>query len=184
MSELKLSIPSFHGEVSMSESENSEYDLIVYLNAAFSDPRTTNKLCDKLVHLPEGSTVEIVINSPGGSVSALLAILAAMKASKATFTTNCVGVAASCGFFLWIHGDKLKMSDYSVLMIHGSSSGGLSGNTDFIHEHTGKIIELIRSLGEVAVAKNIITPDELEDALVKKQDIFITRQDLVIKGVM
>ncbi|MGE5680879.1 MAG: ATP-dependent Clp endopeptidase proteolytic subunit ClpP [Bacillota bacterium] len=107
--------------------------------------------------------VNLYINSPGGSVSAGLAIYDTMKYIKPDVATICVGMAASMGAVLLAGGAAGKRSSlpHSRIMIHQPWVGGLQGQTtdieiharemvktrnllyQILSEHTGKSIEQI-----------------------------------------
>lgn len=107
--------------------------------------------------------INIYVNSPGGSVSAGLAIYDTMKYIKPDIATICVGMAASMGAILLAGGTAGKRASLpnSKIMIHQPWVGGLQGQTTDIEihakemlktrdtlyrilsEHTGKTIEQI-----------------------------------------
>lgn len=107
--------------------------------------------------------ISLYINSPGGSVTAGLAIYDTMKFIKPNIATICVGMAASMGAILLAGGTAGKRSalPHSKIMIHQPWIGGLQGQTTDIEihakemlktrdtlysilaEHTGKSIEQI-----------------------------------------
>lgn len=107
--------------------------------------------------------INLYINSPGGSVTAGLAIYDTMKFIKPDVATICVGMAASMGAILLAGGKAGKRSSlpHSKIMIHQPWIGGLQGQTSDIEihakemlktrdtlykilaEHTGKSIEQI-----------------------------------------
>jgi len=120
--------------------------------------------------------IALYINSPGGSVSAGLAIYDTMQFVKPDVSTICVGMAASMGAILLAGGAKGKrfMLPNSRAMIH-QPSGGFSGQQSDIHiqaqeilkirsrldeilaHHTGKSVEQIRKDSE---RDNFMSPTE------------------------
>ena len=90
------------------------------------------------------------INSPGGSVSAGLAIYDTMQFIKPDVSTLCVGLAASMGAFLLAAGAKGKRFclPNSRLMIH-QPSGGFSGQATDIEIHAREILYLRQRLNEI-----------------------------------
>src|SRR5215212_2744664 len=93
--------------------------------------------------------IHLYINSPGGSVSAGLAIYDTMQFVKPDVSTMCIGIAASMGSFLLMAGAKGKRMALpnSRVMIHQPSGGAQGQATDIkIHaERTGQPIEKIRA---------------------------------------
>ncbi len=87
--------------------------------------------------------INLYINSPGGSVSAGLAIYDTMKYIKADVATICVGLAASMGAVLLAGGHPGKRSSLpnSKIMIHQPWVGGLSGQTTDIEIHAKEMIK-------------------------------------------
>ena len=82
------------------------------------------------------------INSPGGSVSAGLAMYDTMMFVKPSISTICVGMAASMGSFLLVAGDKGKRFSLpnSKIMIHQPSSG-YQGTAADIEIHAREILK-------------------------------------------
>jgi ATP-dependent Clp protease protease subunit len=105
-------------------------DRIVFLGTPINDD-VANIVIAQLLFLeadnPERD-VFVYINSPGGSVSAGLAIYDTMQFMKAPVNTFCMGLAASMGSFLLAAGRKGKRSalPHSRIMIH-QPSGGAQG---------------------------------------------------------
>ncbi len=87
--------------------------------------------------------INLYINSPGGSISAGLAIYDTMKYIKADVATICVGLAASMGAVLLAGGEPTKRSalPHSKIMIHQPWVGGLSGQTTDIEIHAKEMIK-------------------------------------------
>lgn len=87
--------------------------------------------------------ISLYINSPGGSVSAGMAIFDTMRFIKPEVSTLCVGMAASMGAFLLAAGAKGKRFALpnSTVMIH-QPSGGFSGQVSDIERHANYIIRL------------------------------------------
>ena len=90
------------------------------------------------------------INSPGGSVSAGLAIYDTMQFIKPDVSTLCVGQAASMGAFLLAAGDKTKRFALpnSRVMIH-QPMGGFSGQASDVEIHAREILFLKGRLNEI-----------------------------------
>ncbi|MFO7526794.1 MAG: ATP-dependent Clp endopeptidase proteolytic subunit ClpP [Ignavibacteriaceae bacterium] len=87
--------------------------------------------------------INVYINSPGGSVSAGLAIYDTMKFIKPDISTICVGMAASMGAILLAGGTAGKRSSlpHSKIMIHQPWIGGLQGQTTDIEIHAKEMIK-------------------------------------------
>lgn len=87
--------------------------------------------------------ISLYINSPGGSVSAGLAIYDTMQYIKPQVATICVGMAASMGAVLLAGGAEKKRSalPHSKIMIHQPWIGGLQGQTTDIEIHAKEMIK-------------------------------------------
>lgn len=87
--------------------------------------------------------INLYINSPGGSVSAGLAIYDTMQYIKPQVATICVGMAASMGAVLLAGGAEKKRSalPHSKIMIHQPWIGGLQGQTTDIEIHAKEMIK-------------------------------------------
>jgi ATP-dependent Clp protease protease subunit len=94
--------------------------------------------------------INLYINSPGGSVSAGLAIYDTMQFIKPDVSTLCTGLAASMGAFLLAAGSKGKrfILPNSRVMIH-QPSGGFSGQASDIEIHAKEVLYLKRRLNEM-----------------------------------
>lgn len=95
------------------------------------DDVMADRIVSAIQYLDEVSTqdIEIIINSPGGSVTAGLAILDAMKEAKSDIRTVCMGLAASMGALLVACGGtkgKREIYPNAEMMIH-QPLGGASG---------------------------------------------------------
>ena len=87
--------------------------------------------------------INVYINSPGGSVTAGLAIYDTMKYIKPDIATICVGMAASMGAILLTGGSDGKRSalSNSKIMIHQPWVGGLQGQTTDIEIHAKEMLK-------------------------------------------
>ena len=74
--------------------------------------------------------IHIYINSPGGSVSAGLAILDTMKLIRSKIYTYCIGLAASMGAVILSSGDKRYIVPHAEVMIHQPLGGSKGQATD------------------------------------------------------
>ena len=96
----------------------------------------------------------LYINSPGGSISAGMAIYDTMQYIRCEVSTICIGMAASMGAFLLAAGakGKRKALPNSEIMIH-QPSGGASGQASDVKIHAEHIIETRRRLNEILASR-------------------------------
>jgi ATP-dependent Clp protease, protease subunit len=123
------------------------------------------------------------INSPGGSVSAGLAIYDTMQFIKPDVSTLCVGQAASMGALLLCAGDATKRFclPNSRVMIH-QPMGGFQGQATDIEIHAKEILYLRARLNEI-MAKHTGKPLEVI-ARDTERDFFLSAEDAVKYGLV
>ncbi len=104
--------------------------------------------------------IHLYINSPGGSVTAGMAIYDTMNFIKPDVSTMCIGQAASMGAFLLAGGAKGKRYalSHSRVMIH-QPLGGFQGQASDIEIHAKEILKIRHTLNE-ELAKNTGQPIE------------------------
>jgi len=127
-------------------------DRIIFLGTPINDD-VANVVIAQLLFLeadnPERD-IHIYINSPGGSVSAGMAIYDTMQFLKSPVNTNCMGLAASMGSFLLAAGRPGKRSalPHSRIMIH-QPSGGTQGTAADIEIQAREILYLRGKMNEL-----------------------------------
>jgi len=99
--------------------------------------------------------IQLYINSPGGSITAGLAIYDTIQYIRNNVQTLCIGQAASMGAFLLMAGTKGKRFALpnSRVLIHQPSMGGLAGQATDIDIHAREIIR-IREITNKLMAKH------------------------------
>jgi ATP-dependent Clp protease, protease subunit len=127
--------------------------------------------------------INMYINSPGGSVSAGLAIYDTMQFIKPHVTTLCTGLAASMGSFLLAAGEKGKRYclPNSRVMIH-QPSGGFQGQASDIEIHAKEVLYLKKRLNEM-LAKHTGQPIETIERD-SDRDRFMSAEDAVKYGLI
>jgi ATP-dependent Clp protease protease subunit len=121
-------------------------DNIIFIGTPIDD-NVSNLVTAQLLFLeaedPERD-ISLYINSPGGSITAGLAIYDTMLFIRPDVTTICVGQAASMGALLLTAGSKGKRFALpnSRILIHQPSMGGLSGQASDIDIHAKEILRL------------------------------------------
>jgi len=125
---------------------------IIVLGQEVDDAIANRIIAQLLLLAAEDSSTDITlyINSPGGSVSAGLAIYDTMQFIKPAVSTLCVGQAASMGAFLLAAGAKGKRFALpnSRVMIH-QPMGGFQGQATDIEIHAKEILYLRQRLNEI-----------------------------------
>lgn len=127
-------------------------DRIIFLGEEVTDV-SANLIVAQLLFLESedpGKDIHMYINSPGGSVSAGLAIYDTMQYIKCDVSTICIGMAASMGAFLLAGGTKGKRMALpnSEIMIH-QPSGGAQGQATDMRIHTEWILDTKKRLNQM-----------------------------------
>lgn len=160
-------------------------DRIIFLGTPVNDD-VANMIIAQLLFLEAdnpGRDIHLYINSPGGSVSAGLAIYDTMQFLKSPVNTICMGLAASMGAFLLTAGAKGKRSALpnSRIMIH-QPSGGASGTAADIEIQAKEIIYLRSRMNEL-MAKHTGRPLEQIERDVDR-DRFMSAAEAVQYGLI
>jgi ATP-dependent Clp protease, protease subunit len=158
---------------------------IIFLGGAIDDD-IANLVVAQLIfleHEDPKKEISLYINSPGGSVTAGLAIMDTMNHIKPDVSTLCVGMAASMGAVLLSAGKKGKrfVLPYSEVMIH-QPLGGAQGQATDIEISAKRIIRTREQLYEI-LAKNCGQPiSRIEkDA---ERDFFLEADQAVKYGIV
>ena len=176
---------SAHGERSYDIFSRLLNDRIIVLSEDVNDT-TASLVVAQLLYL-EGQDpdkdISLYINSPGGSISAGMAIHDTMQYIKCDVSTICMGMAASMGAFLLASGTKGKRLALpnAEIMIH-QPSGGAQGQVTDIEIHAQRIADVKRRLNEI-LAKNTGRPVE-EVARDCERDHFLTAEQAKEYGIV
>ena len=149
---------SAHGERSYDIFSRLLNDRIIVLSEDVNDT-SASLVVAQLLYL-EGQDpdkdISLYINSPGGSISAGMAIHDTMKYIKCDVSTICVGMAASMGAFLLASGTKGKRFALpnSEILIHqplisGGQGGGLSGQASDIQIHANHLVQIKKKMNRM-----------------------------------
>ena len=130
-------------------------DRIIFLGEEVNDVSASLVVAELLFLEAEdpGKDIQLYINSPGGSVTAGMAIYDTMQYIKCDVSTICLGMAASMGAFLLAGGTKGKRFALpnSTIMIH-QPSGGAQGQATEIRIVADHIAKTKRTLNEILAA--------------------------------
>ena len=130
-------------------------DRIIFLGEEVNDVTASLVVAELLFLEAEdpGKDIQLYINSPGGSVTAGMAIYDTMQYIKCDVSTICLGMAASMGAFLLAGGTKGKRFALpnSTIMIH-QPSGGAQGQATDIQIVADHIAKTKRTLNEILAA--------------------------------
>ena len=141
-----------HGERSYDIYSRLLKDRIIFIGGPIDDD-LANIVVAQMLFL-EGDDpdkdINLYINSPGGSVSAGLAIYDTMQYLKCEVSTICIGLAASMGAFLLAAGakGKRKALPNAEIMIH-QVSGGAQGQATDINIQAEQILKIKKRLNQI-----------------------------------
>ena len=125
----------------------------------------------------------LYINSPGGSITAGMAIYDTMQHINADVSTICIGMAASMGAFLLSCGEKGKRYDLpnAEIMIH-QPLGGFQGQATDFDIHAKRILKIKDTLNEI-LSENTNQPLDVIKADVER-DNFMTAEEAKAYGLV
>ena len=160
-------------------------DRIIFIGEPIDD-HMANLVIAELLFLEKedkDKDVELYINSPGGSVTAGLAIYDTMQAIQCDVATTCVGQAASMGAVLLAGGAKGKRSalPHARMMVH-QVSAGFQGTAIDISIQAGEILKYNELLARILQSH---TGQELERIMTDIQrDYFMSSEEAVTYGLI
>lgn len=158
---------------------------IIFLDGEVND-HTASLIVAQLLFLESenpGQDIHLYINSPGGSVTAGMAIYDTMNYIRPDVSTICIGMAASMGAFLLAGGAKGKRFALpnSTIMIH-QPSGGARGQATDIQIVAENILKTKRTLNEI-LSKNTGKPYEVIAADTER-DHYMTAKEAMEYGIL
>ena len=161
-------------------------DNIIFLGTPVDD-NVANLITAQLLFLeaedPE-KDISLYINSPGGSITAGLAIYDTIQFIRPDVTTICVGQAASMGALLLAAGSKGKRFALpnSRVLIHQPSMGGLSGQATDIDIHAKEILRLRAKCNDIFVAHTSQPLEKIERDV--ERDFIMTAEEARNYGIV
>ena len=160
-------------------------DRIIFLGEEVTDA-SASIIVSQLLFLESedpGKDISLYINSPGGSVSAGLAIYDTMQYIKCDVSTICMGMAASMGAFLLAGGTKGKRMALpnSTIMIH-QPSGGAKGQATDIKIVADRILYIRKRLNEILAANTGQPLSQIE--IDTERDNYMTAQAAMEYGLI
>ena len=160
-------------------------DRIVFLSDEVNDV-TASLVVAQLLHLESqdpDKDIALYINSPGGSVTAAMAIFDTMNYIKCDVSTICVGMAASMGAFLLAAGAKGKRFALpnSEIMIH-QPLGGMQGQASDMKIHADHIIKIRQRINEILARETGKPIEQIE--IDTDRDNFLSADEAAAYGLI
>lgn len=159
---------------------------IIFVGSPIDD-NVANLVVAQLLYLAaedSSKDINLYINSPGGVVSAGLAIYDTMRYIKPRVSTTCVGMAASIAALLLAAGDKGRRFALprSRVMIHQPSAFGISGQATDIEISAREIIKLKQQLTEILATHTGQTVERI--AQDSDRNFFMSAQEAQAYGII
>ncbi len=163
-------------------------DRIIFLSGQVDDV-TSSLVVAQLLYLESkdpDKEIQLYIDSPGGSITAGMAIYDTMQYIKCDVSTICIGMAASMGAFLLAAGAKGKRMALpnSEVMIHQPliGGGGLSGQTTDIKIYTDNLVKTKEKMNRILAERTGKTYEQLCDDT--ERDNFMTADEAKEYGLI
>ena len=160
-------------------------DRIIFLTGEIDDV-SANLIVAQLIFLEAedpDKDIFLYINSPGGSVTAGMAIYDTMQYIKCDVSTICIGMAASMGAFLLAAGTKgkRKVLPNSEVMIH-QPLGGTQGQTTDIMIHAQRMQQIKDKMTEILAQRTGQPLEKIKNDV--ERDFFMTAEDALNYGII
>ena len=160
-------------------------DRIIFLSGQIDD-YTANLIVAQMIFLEAedpDKDIYMYINSPGGSVSAGMAIYDTMQYVKCDVSTICIGMAASMGAFLLNAGTKgkRKARPNSEIMIH-QPLGGAQGQATDIEIQARQILKIKDKLSQIMAEKTGRDIEELRKDM--ERDFYMSAEEAKEYGII
>ncbi|OCA97005.1 ATP-dependent Clp endopeptidase proteolytic subunit ClpP [Clostridium beijerinckii] len=160
---------------------------IIMLSDQVSDS-TSSIITSQLLFLESenpDADIHFYINSPGGSITAGMAIYDTMQYIKPDVSTICLGLAASMGSFLLAAGapgKRYALPNSEILIHQPSVHGGFQGQATDIRIHTEWLLKTKNKLNKIYSEKTKKPIEEIERDM--ERDYFMSAQEALSYGII
>ena len=160
-------------------------DRVIFLGSEVTD-NVANLVIAQLLFLEADDPdkdIHFYINSPGGSITAALAMYDTMQYVKSNVTTICMGQAASAGALLLAAGaaGKRYALPYSRVMIH-QPAGGVQGKASEAEIHIKELLRMRELLNQILSKHTGKSIEQIKEDV--EQDYFMTAEEAVEYGII
>ncbi len=162
-------------------------DRIIFLGEEVND-ESASSIVAQLLFLESkdpSKDISLYINSPGGSITAGLAIYDTMQYIKCDVSTICIGLAASFGAFLLAGGTKgkrLALSDATIMIHQPSIGGGLKGPCEDIRIFSEQMQKNKEKLNQILASNTGKSLDQITADT--QRDHYMTAQEAQSYGLI
>ncbi len=158
---------------------------IVFLGGPIVDPVANTIIAQLLFleHEDQKKDIKLYINSPGGSVTAGMAIYDTMQFVKPNVSTVCVGIAASMAAVLLAAGEKGKRIALpnSQIMLH-QPMGGFEGQASDIEISAKQILKIKKQINDILVRHTKQSPSKIEKDT--DRDFYLSAEEAKKYGII
>lgn len=151
------------------------FNLLVMLSKDDKEEKEKKDFTRKPIH--------IYVNSFGGSVYDMWALIDIIQNSKTPIYTYCTGMAMSAAFLIFIAGHKRFMSLNATLLYHQSSCWYFYKYQDLV-EGKSEMDWVQHNIEEFVVKRTTMTAKELKNIRERKQDVFLHYEEALEKGMV
>ena len=140
-------------------------------------------ICQQLLqleHADAAAEITLYVASPGGSVSAGLAIVDTMRTISCPVRTVCLDTAASMGAIIFVSGDRREMFPHAELMIHDPLIQNAGGSALSVQETSRRLMGLRRTLSQILADRSGLSVKRVQSLTAK--DTFLTAERAVELG--
>lgn len=134
-------------------------------------------ICQQLLqleHADAAAEITLYVASPGGSVSAGLAIVDTMRTISCPVRTVCLDTAASMGAIIFVSGDRREMFPHAELMIHDPLIQNAGGSALSVQETSRRLMGLRRTLSQILADRSGLSVKRVQSLTAK--DTFLTAE--------
>lgn len=176
-----------HGERSYDIYSRLLSDRIIFLGEEVSNS-SAGSIIAQLLYLESqdpDKDISLYINSPGGSITAGLAIYDTMKYLRSDISTICIGLAASFGSFLLAGGTKGKryaLPNAEIMIHQPAISGGVGGQATELKIISDHILKSKRRLNEIYAENTGRTVEQIEKDT--ERDYYMTAEEARDYGIV
>ena len=128
----------------------------------------------QLEHTDPEAEVTLYVASPGGSVSAGLAIVDTMRTISCPVRTVCLDTAASMGAIIFVSGDRREMFPHAELMIHDPLIQNAGGSALSVQETSRRLMGLRRTLSQILAERSGLSVKRVQTLTAR--DTFLTAE--------
>lgn len=184
-------VPIVIDQTSRGERSYDIYSRLLKNRIVFLGDEVSDALCNlviaQLLYLEQedpDKDIDLYINSPGGSVSAGLAIYDCMQLIKPDVSTICIGMAASAAALLLCGGaaGKRYALPYSRIMIHQPWMGGVSGQATDIDIQAKEILQIREDTNRILAKHSGQTYEQI--CLDTERDNYMSAEEAIKYGLI